>query len=51
MTQKLWDQKTFPIEHQRITLAVLTQLCDSLVWWTQRYKNQPSDKNQSSGDV
>lgn len=44
MTQKLWDQKTFPIEHQRITLAVLTQLCDSLVWWTQRYKNQPSGK-------
>jgi hypothetical protein len=42
MTKKLWDKETFPIEHQRITLAVLTQLCDSLVWWTQRYKNQPS---------
>jgi hypothetical protein len=42
MTQKLWDQKTFPLEHQRVTLAVLTQLCDSLVWWTQRYKNQSS---------
>lgn len=40
MTQKLWDQKAFPLEHQRVTLAVLTQLCDSLVWWTQRYKNQ-----------
>lgn len=50
MTKKLWDEETFPIEHQRITLAVLTQLCDSLVWWTQRYKNQPSDKNQSSGE-
>jgi hypothetical protein len=47
MTKKLWDKETFPIEHQRITLAVLTQLCDSLVWWTQRYKNQPLDKNQS----
>lgn len=38
MTQKLWDNKNFPLEHQRVTLAVLTQLCDSLVWWTQRYK-------------
>ncbi|WP_414541693.1 hypothetical protein [Nostoc sp. CCY0012] len=38
MTQKFWDSKKFPIEHQRVTLAVLTQLCDSLVWWTQRYK-------------
>ncbi|MBR8839646.1 MAG: hypothetical protein DSM106950_38020 [Stigonema ocellatum SAG 48.90 = DSM 106950] len=26
-------------EEQQIALAVLTQLCDSLVWWTQRYKN------------
>ncbi|BAZ33848.1 hypothetical protein NIES4074_65860 (plasmid) [Cylindrospermum sp. NIES-4074] len=32
---KLWE---FPIEDQRICLAVLTQFCDSLVWWTQRYK-------------
>lgn len=38
MTQKLWDSKKFPIEHQRVTLAVLTQFCDSLIWWTQRYK-------------
>jgi hypothetical protein len=42
MTQKFWNSTTFPIEHQRITLAVLTQLCDSLVWWTQRYKNSSS---------
>jgi hypothetical protein len=26
------------LEDQRIALAVLTQLCDCLVWWTQRYK-------------
>ena len=32
---KLWE---FPIEDQRISLAVLTQFCESLVWWTQRYK-------------
>jgi hypothetical protein len=33
--QKLWN---LPLEDQRICLAVLTQFCDSLVWWTQRYK-------------
>ena len=27
-----------PLEDQRVALMVLTQLCDSLVWWTQRYK-------------
>jgi len=35
MAKKLWD---LSLEDQRITLAVLTQLCDCLVWWTQRYK-------------
>jgi hypothetical protein len=35
MAEKLW---TLDLEQQRITLAVLTQLCDCLVWWTQRYK-------------
>lgn len=34
---RLWS---LPIEDQRICLAVLTQFCDSLVWWTQRYKNR-----------
>ncbi len=33
--EKLWN---LPLEDQRICLAVLTQFCDSLVWWTQRYK-------------
>jgi hypothetical protein len=32
---QLWG---LSIEDQRICLAVLTQFCDSLVWWTQRYK-------------
>ncbi|UFP93585.1 hypothetical protein [Gloeobacter morelensis] len=35
MSARLWNLK---LEEQRIALAVLTQLCDSLVWWTQRYK-------------
>jgi hypothetical protein len=45
--QKLWgeipvvdtDQATkLSLNDQRIALAVLAQLCDCLVWWTQRYK-------------
>lgn len=35
MAQKLWQINK---EDQRIILAVLTQLCDCIVWWTQRYK-------------
>jgi hypothetical protein len=35
MSEDLW--KLSP-EDQRVALAVLTQLCDCLVWWTQRYK-------------
>lgn len=35
MAKKLW---AIPIEDQRIAISVLTQLCDSIVWWTQRYK-------------
>lgn len=30
-------------EDQQIALMVLTQLCDSLVWWTQRYKTKNTD--------
>jgi hypothetical protein len=35
MSEKLWQ---LPLQDQRLALAVLTQLCDCLVWWTQRYK-------------
>ena len=35
MSEKLWR---ISIADQRVALAVLTQLCDSIVWWTQRYK-------------
>jgi len=38
MASKLWDQEKFTLDDQRISLAILTQFCDSLVWWTQRYK-------------
>ena len=43
MTQKIWNM---PISDQRVALMVLTQFCDALVWWTQRYKR----KNQQNGD-
>nr|WP_290225444.1 hypothetical protein [Trichocoleus desertorum] len=35
VSKTLWN---LPIAHQRIALMVLTQFCDALVWWTQRYK-------------
>jgi hypothetical protein len=36
MSERLWG---LSLDDQRISLAVLTQLCDCLVWWTQRYKS------------
>ncbi len=36
MADELWSLSR---EDQQIALAVLTQLCDCMVWWTQRYKN------------
>jgi hypothetical protein len=35
MAQQLWS---LSLEDQRLALAVLTQLCDCMIWWTQRYK-------------
>jgi hypothetical protein len=32
---QLWQ---FPMDDRKVALAVLTQLCDCMVWWTQRYK-------------
>lgn len=40
MAEKIWSM---PLEQQRVALMVLTQLCDALVWWTQRYKLKGSD--------
>lgn len=36
MADQLWNLSH---QKQQIALAVLTQFCDSLVWWTQRYKS------------
>lgn len=35
VAKKIWSM---PLNDQRVALMVLTQFCDSLVWWTQRYK-------------
>ncbi|MEA5537044.1 hypothetical protein [Crocosphaera sp. XPORK-15E] len=35
MSKKIWKMT---IEDRRVALMVLTQLCEALVWWTQRYK-------------
>lgn len=35
MSEKLW---ILTLDEQRVAMAVLTQLCECLVWWTQRYK-------------
>jgi hypothetical protein len=37
MAKKIWE---IPLPDQRVELMVLTQLCDSFVWWTQRYKKK-----------
>lgn len=36
----LWE---LPDRHRKISLSILTQLCDSIVWWTQRYKKRQGD--------
>ena len=45
MSKKLWGEtpldklgRKLTLDDQRVALAVLTQLCDCIVWWTQRYK-------------
>lgn len=35
MSNQLWN---LHIDDQRVAIAVLTQLCDCIIWWTQRYK-------------
>ena len=42
MADKLWS---FPLQHRKISLAILTQLCDSMIWWTQRYKKSGGEDN------
>ncbi|MDX2098056.1 MAG: hypothetical protein SFW36_09800 [Leptolyngbyaceae cyanobacterium bins.59] len=45
MSAKLWGEtplnaqgRKLTLQDQRVALAVLSQLCDCIVWWTQRYK-------------
>ena len=55
MARKLWgelpidNQETkLTLEDRRLALAVLTQLCDSIVWWTQRYKGTANLSNDDN---
>jgi hypothetical protein len=43
ITSELWN---FNIDQRKIALSVLIELCDSLVWWTQRYK-KPRNKKET----
>ena len=45
MTDQLWD---FDQEQRKIALAILIEFCDSLVWWTQRYKKPRNGVGGSS---
>ncbi|NEO99577.1 MAG: hypothetical protein F6K58_13040 [Symploca sp. SIO2E9] len=42
MAKKIWSM---PFNEQKVALMVLTQFCDALVWWTQRYKRKDSKDN------
>jgi hypothetical protein len=35
---QLWLDSENERDNRKVTLAVLTQLCDCMIWWTQRYK-------------
>ncbi|NJK68883.1 MAG: hypothetical protein HC849_05715 [Oscillatoriales cyanobacterium RU_3_3] len=43
MAKRIWGEITLP--EQRISLMVLAQFCEALVWWTQRYKKKENDNN------
>ncbi|MCG5060675.1 MAG: hypothetical protein KA714_22525 [Limnoraphis sp. WC205] len=44
MAEKLWN---FDQNQRKVALAVLIQLCDSMVWWTQRYKGNGGRKENA----
>lgn len=37
VVEKIWEMN---LDERRVALMILTQFCDSLVWWTQRYKKK-----------
>lgn len=45
VTKRLWCLKS---QDRQASLAVLTNLCDSIVWWTQRLK--PEKKGGNNGE-
>lgn len=42
MTDQLWN---FDPQQRKVALAILTQLCENMVWWTQRYKPSGGENN------
>jgi hypothetical protein len=48
ITKELWDPAR--IDQRQVSLAVLIQLCDAMVWWTQRYKTANDDLNDQGND-
>ena len=53
MAKKLWGDDSnspFPEEDRKVALAVFIQLCDSLVWWTQRYKKVSEIPERPQGE-
>lgn len=43
MAEQLWSDERLPRQQRQVALAVLVQLCDAMVWWTQRYKTAGDD--------
>jgi hypothetical protein len=48
VAKQFWNTEQFSREDQTIALAVLTQFCDCLVWWTQRYKKKSDKKSKKN---
>ena len=46
MAEAIWRMDA---DDRTIALMVLTQFCDSLVWWTQRYKKRDNNGNNQGG--
>ncbi|MEM6614766.1 MAG: hypothetical protein AAF652_21490 [Cyanobacteria bacterium P01_C01_bin.72] len=44
ISKRIWDLEN---QQRLVALAILTQLCDSMVWWTQRYKKLAGDRKPS----
>lgn len=55
MSAKLWgevslinkEEAKLTLADQQVALAVLIQLCDCIIWWTQRYKGGAIDDEDS----